>query len=200
MILPFEPYKAAWKDQFNTIKQELDELLSPLKVSIEHIGSTSVQGLSAKPIIDIMVGLQDETDLDKTPALLAGRNYVYYEKYNEDMPYRRFFVLLKDSPTKLGLPSHIKAGEEIPEKLHDHSLRVAHIHIMPTSSENWLRHIAFRDYLRAHPKVKDEYQTLKEKLTQQEWRDGNDYNEGKDNFLKEEEKRAVEWFIRHRND
>jgi GrpB-like predicted nucleotidyltransferase (UPF0157 family) len=62
-----------------------------------------------------------------------------------------------------------------------------------------LRHIAFRDYLRAHPKVKDEYQTPKEKLAQQGWRDGNDYNEGKDAFLKEEEKRIVEWFI-YRND
>ncbi|NGM90403.1 GrpB family protein, partial [Parapusillimonas sp. SGNA-6] len=56
MLLPFEVYNPIWKDQFEIIKQGLNEILSDLRVSIEHIGSTSVEGLSAKPIIDIMVG------------------------------------------------------------------------------------------------------------------------------------------------
>lgn len=198
MILPFELYNPAWKNQFNAVKQELDELLSSIHVSVEHIGSTSVEGLSAKPIIDVMVGLSNEEDLDKVPSLLAGANYVYYEKYNKDMPYRRFFLLLREKPEALGLPFRIGPADEIPEKMHDHDLRIAHIHVIPIVSKHWLRHIAFRDYLRTHSTVKEEYQVLKEQLVQQQWEDGNDYNKGKDAFLKVEEKRAVEWYLLHR--
>ena len=79
--------------------------------------------------------------------------------------------------------------------MHDHSLRIAHIHAIPQQSEHWLRHIAFRDYLRTHPQVKNAYQALKEQLVQQEWEDGNDYNAGKDVFLKEHERKAVEWYV-----
>lgn len=74
---------------------------------IQHIGSTSVEGLSAKPVIDIMIGVNSEKDLDKIPPLLAGRQYVYYEKYNEDMPYRRFFVKLKAKPSEWSFPEQI---------------------------------------------------------------------------------------------
>lgn len=193
MILPFETYNPDWKKQFNTIKEHLAALLSPSNAVIEHIGSTSVEGLSAKPVIDILIGLPNENDLDLVPSLLQGENYVYYEKYNEEMPYRRFFVLLKQSPEELGLPSRIRKDDEIPAKLHDHSFRIAHIHVIPVQSEHWLRHIAFRDYLRTHPDVKQEYQALKEELVKKEWQDGNDYNQGKDAFLKVQERLAVEW-------
>ncbi len=194
MILPFESYNPKWKEQFDAIKQELDELLKPLDVSIDHIGSTSVEGLSAKPVIDILVGVQKESDLDKVPELLAGRKYVYYEKYNADMPYRRFFLLLKEKPENLEVPTRVRSTDNIPEKLHDHAFRLAHIHVIPANSEHWLRHIAFRDYLSAHPEVRVAYQALKEKLIKQEWHDGNDYNQGKDSFLKIEERKAVEWY------
>ena len=56
---------------------------------------------------------------------------------------------------------------------------MAHIHVIPTDSEHWLRHIAFRDYLKAYPDVKAEYQKLKEELGKKEWEDGNEYNEAK---------------------
>jgi GrpB-like predicted nucleotidyltransferase (UPF0157 family) len=194
MILPFESYNPKWKEQFDRIKQELDELLGSLQVTIDHIGSTSVEGLSAKPVIDVLVGVKQESDLDKVPALLADKNFVYYEKYNADMPYRRFFILLNATPGDLGVPACIGKTDEIPEKLHNHAFRIAHIHVIPFDSEHWLRHIAFRDYLRAHPKVRTEYQALKEQLIQQQWTDGNDYNLGKDPFLKIEEKKAVDWY------
>ncbi len=168
-----------------------------LNPQIEHIRSTSVEGLSAKPIIDIMIGVRSEGDLNKIPSLLKGKTYVYYEKYNEDMPYRRFFIKLKDLPQNLDLPEIIHQGDEIHEKMHDHKLRIAHIHSIPVSSEHWLRHIAFRDYLRTHPEVRDEYQKLKEHLSLQEWHDGNDYNEGKDPFIKKEEQKAVQWYLNH---
>lgn len=198
MKITFEKYNPLWKKQFETIKNELKDSIGFLNPHIEHIGSTSVEGLSAKPVIDIMIGVKNEEELDKVPPLLQGQDYVYYRKYNEDMPYRRFFIKLTDQPQHLGFPEIIEAGDEIPEGIHDHKLRIAHIHVIPTSSEHWLRHIAFRDYLRTHPEVKNEYQQLKEYLSEKEWYDGNDYNEGKDPFIKREERKAVEWYLEHR--
>jgi len=194
MILPFEPYNPMWKANFDSIQNELLALLKPIRSKVDHIGSTAVEGLSAKPIIDILIGLEEENDLDRIPFLLQGKCYVYYEKYNEDMPYRRFFVALIDQPEALGLPEHIAPNDEIPVRLHDHSLRIAHIHSIPLQSEHWLRHIAFRDYLRVHEEVRDQYQAIKEKLVLQQWKDGNDYNDAKDEFLKEHEAKAVEWY------
>ncbi|MDC8098474.1 GrpB family protein [Chryseobacterium rhizosphaerae] len=198
MKITFEKYNPFWKKQFETIKNELKGSIGFLNPQIEHIGSTSVENLSAKPVIDIMIGVKNEEELDKIPPLLRGQDYVYYQKYNEEMPYRRFFIKLIDQPQNLGFPEIINAGDEIPEGIHDHKLRIAHIHAIPTSSEHWLRHIAFRDYLRTHPEVKDEYQQLKEYLSEKEWHDGNDYNEGKDPFIKREERKAVEWYLEHR--
>lgn len=197
MKVTFEKYNPLWKNQFECIKKELEKSTGFLNPRIEHIGSTSVEGLSAKPIIDIMIGVKDESELNKVPPLLLGKDYVYYEKYNEDMPYRRFFIKLTDVPQNLGLPEIIRPDDEIPEKLHNHNLRLAHIHTIPVSSEHWLRHIAFRDYLKAHSEVREEYQQLKEELSAKEWLDGNDYNEGKDPFIKREEKKAVQWYLHH---
>ncbi|KUG12558.1 hypothetical protein BEI02_02555 [Elizabethkingia sp. HvH-WGS333] len=194
MHLTIEKYNPDWKKQFEELKQELEKLTASVYTNIQHIGSTSVEGLSAKPVIDIMIGVNSEQDLDKIPPLLAGRQYVYYEKYNEDMPYRRFFVKLKENPSKWLFPEQINKDDEIPEKLHDHSLRLAHIHVIPTDSEHWLRHIAFRDYLKTYPDVKAEYQKLKEELGKKEWEDGNEYNEAKNDFIQSEEQKAVRWY------
>ncbi|PYF74853.1 GrpB family protein [Pedobacter nutrimenti] len=194
MKITFEPYNPLWKQTFNEIKKELTEILCPVTPGIEHIGSTSVQGLSAKPIIDILIGLETEADLDIIPPLLMAKDYMYYEKYNEDMPYRRFFIKLKVSPQSLSLPVYIKKSDIVPEESHNHAFRMAHIHVIPVNSEHWMRHIAFRDYLRAHQEVKNEYQRLKEKLSMMEWKDGNDYNQAKDCFIKEEEQKAIKWY------
>lgn len=197
MKVTFEKYNPSWENQFESIKNELEESIGFLNPQIEHIGSTSVKGLSAKPIIDIMIGVKDESELDQIPPLLQGKSYVYYEKYNEDMPYRRFFIKLINVPQQLGFPEIIHQDDDIPDELHNHTLRIAHIHTIPISSEHWTRHIAFRDYLRTHPEVREEYQQLKERLSTMEWEDGNDYNEGKDPFIKREEQNAIRWYLHH---
>lgn len=194
MRLIIEKYNPDWKKQFEELRQELEELTATVHTDIQHIGSTSVEGLSAKPVIDIIIGVNSEDDLDKIPLLLAGKQYVYYEKYNEDMPYRRFFVKLKAKPSEWSFPEQINKGDEIPEKLHDHYLRMAHIHVIPVGSEHWLRHIAFRDYLRTHPAALTEYQKLKEELGKKEWKDGNEYNDAKNDFIQDEEQKAIRWY------
>lgn len=194
MILPFEPHDPKWKKQFESIKLELQFLLKPLNPQIDHIGSTAVEGLSAKPIIDIQIGVENETDLDWLPGLLKLPNIVYYEKYNQDWPERRFFILLKEPIYKIAVPDVVKMGDDIPAILHDHDLRIAHLHAFVKGSSDWTRHLAFRDYLIAHPMIRESYQELKEKLTQLDWKDGNDYNMGKDLFLKAQEKIALAWY------
>lgn len=194
MKLVVQPYTVKWQEQFSSIAYDLKALLADEDVQIDHIGSTSVNGLSAKPIIDIQLGVKDEAALDKISNILQAPNIVYYEKYNEFMPQRRFFVLFNCSIDDLGAPSVVKLKEDVPDILQNHDLRIVHIHVFIKGSEDWVRHIAFRDYLRVHPEVKNAYQSLKELLAKKEWKDGNDYNAAKDTFLKKEEQKAIEWY------
>ena len=70
MKVTFEKYNPLWTASFASLETELKTYLSDFDVRIEHIGSTSVKNLSAKPIIDIMIGVKDPEDLDKIPDLL----------------------------------------------------------------------------------------------------------------------------------
>lgn len=194
MKITIEKHNPNWANDFETIREELLKLIGFLDPKIEHIGSTSVHGLSAKPIIDIIVGVDSEKDLEKTIKSLINNNYIYYEYYNEGMPYRRFFVKHKINPKDLSIPSIIIDEDKIPANTKEYNYRLAHIHILPYNSEHWIRHIAFRDYLRTHLDIKYQYQYLKEELSKQEWLDGNEYSEAKDKFIKTEEKKAINWY------
>lgn len=194
MILPFQEYTPQWKQQYAELKSKIEILLQKINHQIDHIGSTSVKGLSAKPIIDIQIGVDNQADLDLVPTLLKDPNLVYYEKYNADMPTRRFFVLFTKTTSQMQVSPVVTTTMEVPEILHNHNLRIAHIHVFIKGSEDWTRHIAFRDYLKAHPSIKDAYQELKTELVQKEWKDGNHYNEAKDAFLKKHESLAIQWY------
>ncbi|WP_051890161.1 GrpB family protein [Chryseobacterium vrystaatense] len=192
MKIHLEKYNPDWQQSFDQVKIELVSIIGALNPHIEHIGSTSVEGLSAKPIIDILVGLKNEKDLEKVADPLMRQGYCYYEIYNATMPYRRFFTRHKTDSHHA--PGIIKNEEDVPASTEEHNQRLAHIHILTYGSEHWIRHIAFRDYLRAHLAVKDAYQDLKSKLSDKEWKDGNDYNGAKDIFIKTEEAKAINWY------
>ena len=194
MKITLEKYNFNWVSDFEKVNLELEKLLGFLNPRIEHIGSTSIEGLSAKPIIDVMIGLDNENTLDNTIKPLISEGYVYYEKYNKDMPYRRFFVKHKSIYHNLEIPNIIKESDSIQITTEEHINRLAHIHILIYNSEHWIRHIAFRDYLRTHIEVREEYQKLKEQLCCKEWIDGNDYNKAKDAFIKTEQANAIRWY------
>lgn len=194
MKIEIDKYNPAWQQNFEIIKEDMNRLIGFLNPRIEHIGSTSVEGLSAKPIIDVLIGLQSEEDLNKVIIPLTENGYVYYEIYNRYLPDRRFFVKHKIDPKLLSLPPIFKENDIVPANTNEHNNRSAHIHIWPRSSEHWVRHIAFRNYLRSHPDVRDKYQNLKEQLSKMEWKDGNEYNEAKDAFIKAEERKAIDWY------
>jgi GrpB-like predicted nucleotidyltransferase (UPF0157 family) len=78
MKIELEKHSPLWKEQFENIKTELIEKIGFLHPHIEHIGSTSVKGLSAKPIIDILIGLESRDLLEEVINPLLEINYVYY--------------------------------------------------------------------------------------------------------------------------
>lgn len=192
MKIQLEKYSPEWRNVYKEIEKDLKRYLIFLDPVVEHIGSTSVFGLTAKPIIDIIVGISRQDQLEKVVDPLTSNDYIYYEKYNSVMPYRRFFVKLKTRPKNLFIPKVYYEKEEVPNEINDYKL--AHIHVLEYNSYHWKRHIAFREYLRKHEDIKNDYQKIKIQLSVLDWRDGNDYNNSKNDFIKRTEQKAIEWY------
>ena len=131
------PYDENWKNEFEKIRHELSEALGELALSIEHVGSTSVQGLSAKPIIDIDVVINDISLLNDVIASLQSIGY----KHEGD----------------LGIPGREAFKYDGKEHLMKH-----HLYVCAKDSLELKRHISFRDYLKSHPEAISEYSRTKE--------------------------------------
>ncbi len=153
---------------FEEEKQLLQAVLGEGSVEVEHIGSTAVNGLAAKPIIDIMIGLPDFSVADKLVPRIEALGYEYIKKYEDEMPFRRFFV-----KNRKGIRTH-------------------HIHMVEINSEFWGRHLLFRDYLRQNPEIMNEYAALKKQLAEREWVDVNEYADAKTEFIRGIENEAKE--------
>ncbi len=194
MKIKIEPYNPLWENQFEQLKKELSILLEAYYPVIEHFGSTSVEGLAAKPVIDILVGIQEERLLDEiVEKILPHKKYIYYQVFNERMPNRRLFVRLKDEANERQFPQIFGKDATIPHEAINH-LRYAHVHVWEFGVPDWTRHIAFRDYLRTYPNVKERYAQLKQALSLKNWKDGMEYNAGKNEFIKEIEAKAILWY------
>lgn len=167
-LIQVVPYDPLWPEQYRREAELLSRVLGEELVSIHHIGSTSVADLQAKPIIDIMPVVKDIRRVD---ALEQGFRALGYEAMGElGIPGRRFFP---------------KGGDN----------RTHHIHIFGRESrEDILRHLAVRDYLRAHPGEAREYGELKAALARRFPHDNDGYCDGKDAFVKTLEKKALAWY------
>ena len=130
------PYDSQWKQDFEEIRRELADALGDLTLGIEHVGSTSVEGLAAKPIIDIDVVISDHTPLEAVISALARIGYQH--EGNLGIPQREAFCYDGKS-----------------------HLRKHHMYVCPESSPELRRHIAFRNYLRTHPEEAAEYGQVK---------------------------------------
>ena len=131
------PYDAAWKLDFAKIRDELAEALGKLALRIEHVGSTSVPGLSAKPIIDIDVVIRNYEVFDKVVAALGTIGYRH--------------------EGNLGIVGREAFKYDGKEHLRNH-----HLYVCTEDSPELRRHLAFRDYLRANPDAVKEYSRIKE--------------------------------------
>ncbi len=131
------PYDPAWEQDFIDIQSELQACLDGLALRTEHVGSTAVKGLSAKPIIDIDVVIRDESLLEEVISALGKIGY----RHEGD----------------LGIPGREAFTYEGKEHLRTH-----HLYVCPLNSAELKRHLAFRDYLRSHPDAVREYSRIKE--------------------------------------
>ncbi|MED3984031.1 GrpB family protein [Peribacillus simplex] len=153
-----EDYNPNWVSEFQQEKARIMEVLKNSPLCVEHIGSTSVIGLGAKPILDIMAGVRhlDEADTFIEPLKSIGYEFVPHQEF----PERRFFR-----------KGQWRAGTH-------------HLHIYRFGSEQWKNHLSFRDYLRNHPDVRKQYQELKKlSLAQKHPADIVGYTEAKAPFI-----------------
>lgn len=194
MNITITNYQNSWPAMFARERQLITEILSFLDPVIVHIGSTSVPGLCAKPVIDIQVGLKSFDDLDKTIAPMQ-KHYTYVKRYEPDWPERRFYCRYKDEQGNAG-PSFIGVDDEVPGKQGLTSL--THIHIFVKDTDDWIRHIAFRDYLASHSQECEAYCKVKQQLAKLEFDSMIAYNDAKNDFVKHTQQKAIEWYTRHK--
>ncbi|MBQ6563301.1 MAG: GrpB family protein [Clostridiales bacterium] len=152
------PYDEQWKQDFLMIKDELTSALGQLAIGIEHVGSTSVEGLSAKPIIDIDVVIEDYTVLEEVVSALGAIGYRH--------------------EGNLGIPGR----EAFKYDGKDH-LRKHHLYVCPADSPELKRHVSFRDYLRTHSDAVREYSHIKEEGAKRYPNDIERYIEHKSPFI-----------------
>jgi len=135
------PYDRTWKFAFEEIKREIEGVIGDLIIGIEHVGSTSVEGLSAKPIIDIDVIIKDYSILDDVVSKLEAIGYTH--------------------EGNLGIKD--REAFKYSDKPH---LQQHHLYVCPQQSKELHRHITFRDFLRSNPEAVKKYGAVKEKAAQ----------------------------------
>lgn len=154
-------YDDDWPSAFEAVAAELAESIGEWLVATEHIGSTAVAGLAAKPIIDVMAGI---VSLDATPQIVAAleqRGWQYVPEYERQLPNRRYFRRVSAS----GPSTH-------------------HLHVVERSDHGWWdRHVGFRDWLRSHPDDRDRYAALKRSLASRHRDDRAAYTDAKSDFI-----------------
>ncbi|HEY9799365.1 MAG TPA: GrpB family protein [Leptolyngbyaceae cyanobacterium] len=161
------PHDAAWRSKFADESNLITPALGDNLVMIHHIGSTSIPGIYAKPIIDILVEVKDITEVDQQNAAMTALGYEAMGEFV--IPGRRYF------------------------RKHIASQRSHHVHIFAADSPEVERHLAFRDYMIAHPEYAQKYSELKRELAKLYPEDIYGYMDGKDGFIKEMERKALAW-------
>ena len=157
MIVDYDP---RWSDAYLAEARSLTELFTDTEVHVEHIGSTSIPGLGAKPIIDILLGAGQLREIEDRIGAIEGLGYVYIPEYEKALPERRYFQ--KDSE----------------------GVRTHHLHGVEFESTFWFDHILFRDHLRSHPEVAASYYRLKQELAERFRADREKYTASKGEFIR----------------
>lgn len=158
-------YSPLWKNKYKEESLLIRNILADNCIAIYHIGSTSVEGLAAKPIIDIMAVVRSLEIVDTVAEKFSDIGYEYLGEFGiEGRRYLR------------------KGGDE----------RTHQIHIFQADDWNNIgRHLAFRDYMRTHEKEREEYAKIKIELAKKYPYDIDGYCDGKENFVREMEERAL---------
>jgi GrpB-like predicted nucleotidyltransferase (UPF0157 family) len=161
-VIEIVDYDPEWPNLYDKEQAILMKAFSQLLPHIEHIGSTAVPGLCAKPIIDIMVGLPALEGADRYDPLVRPLGYVHVEQ--EDEAIRVFF--------RKGMP------------------RTHHLHIVAFGSEVWHSHLSFRGLLRDDPELRERYADLKRGSAKMHREDREAYVRSKQGFIQDAVGRA----------
>jgi GrpB-like predicted nucleotidyltransferase (UPF0157 family) len=138
MAIDIARYDPAWPEQFRAEASRLTELLDPwLATPVEHIGSTSVPGLAAKPVLDMMAGVHDLHSARDAIPVLTSHGYVHAQHRPATLWFHKY-----------------RTGSDLEQALH----------LTEPGSSLWRERLAFRDALRADPVFARQYQELKERL------------------------------------
>lgn len=161
-------YDDAWPARYETEARIVSDAIGPDLVTIEHVGSTAVPDLSAKPIIDLLAAVSSWGRFDEIVATLARADYLYTPHSERDDPGRRVFRK----------PSDMSQS------------RTHHLHVTEVDSDYWIRIVAFRDHLRSHDDDAIAYSELKRRLAVEFMNDSESYTRGKADFVKAIERKA----------
>jgi GrpB-like predicted nucleotidyltransferase (UPF0157 family) len=161
-------YDPAWRREFETEARHIARALGDSVVRIHHIGSTAIPGIYAKPIIDFLLEVDDIVRLDGRSSALEALGYEAKGEYG--IPGRRYF-----------------------RKNNTSGVRTHQVHAFEVGSKEIERHLAFRDYMIAHPEAAKRYGELKRRLARAHPNDMQAYMDGKDAFIKEHAARAIAW-------
>jgi GrpB-like predicted nucleotidyltransferase (UPF0157 family) len=153
------PYDAAWPARFAIERHLIHMALRDLQPQIEHIGSTSVPGLPAKPVIDMLVGVASLAGFERHMVRLTVYGYEYIPDYERVLPDRRFF-------------KRVVRGQ-----------RTHHVHVVALDGLYWRRYLKFRDTLRGDATLAGRYADLKRKLAGRFRFDRDAYTNGKTSFV-----------------
>ncbi len=162
------PHQEQWDKTAKDTILTLKALLGSVAIDIQHIGSTAIHGIYAKPIIDIAVGI-DNLDSIKPYIELLEQNGIMFR--NEDVPGQLLFVIGDDKS----------------------NIRTHHIHVVIWNSTEWHNYINFRDYLNPFPEQAKVYENLKIKLASNFADDRRSYTAGKQELINAILKQAQAW-------
>lgn len=149
-----------WSDLFASERQRLMALFPGRFVEIAHIGSTQVDGLAAKPVIDLLAGVRSMDEADSLTASLCACDYANPLDVNRALPDRRFLMR------------------------HAEGRRTHHLHLVVHGSPAWMDRVAFARLLRENAGVRDRYEALKRGLADRFSRERDAYTEGKSAFIR----------------
>ena len=152
------PHCKGWAAEYRAVKALLTPLLGENLLDIQHVGSTAIAGIDAKPILDVAVQVQSLASIDQDAMLRAG----YDPRGESGVPGRFLFVHRGDGPLSLSLE---------------------HIHCYAAGHPAFDAHVAFRDYLKTHPQAAQQYCQLKRQLAAQYPDDRDRYTAGKADFI-----------------
>ncbi|WP_105615877.1 GrpB family protein [Vallitalea okinawensis] len=161
------PYNPNWIKEFEVEKNRINAIMEKEIIDIHHIGSTSIPGIYAKPVIDLLIAVIDIQAIDQYDRQMATLGYI--PKGENGIKGRRFYL----------------KGE---------CKRTHHVHVFQANNPEIERHLIFRDYMIAHPEDAKAYEKLKKDLAAKFRYDNEGYCAGKNDFIQEMDHKAELWW------